>query len=372
MIELQQKMEAKSRYQPSKTVEALFTTAVVKIKADAEKAIAERKSVSETEVVSTEAAEAKAEESIIEQKAEPEVETEATLETNEKETESVEKTDASETESETELVPQKETTEALENEDEQKTETAKDEAEDIAKDETKDVAKDETKDGVENKAEDVDGTSEAVAEEKVEATDESHKSDTDEVSQNVQQVADSQKNQPREQLLAGSDLCAKDVMLKEVVWASSEDSVQQAITKIQQRNSEYLMIGRDEVLEGIISNTDIMGALSPYLRPAFAKWRRELDDATLKIRLKWIMSKPVRTIKSEASLVEIVENMCRFSQRAFPVVDEQDKVQGLVTVFDIFSALGNPTDISMTDRVPKAHLFEQFDLGIDKKEQDAK
>ncbi len=352
MIELQRKMEAKSRYQPSETVEALFTTAVVKIKAGSEKAIVERKSVSETEVVLTEAAEAKTEESIIEQKAEPEVEKEATLETNEKETESVEKTDTNETELETELVSQKETTEALENEDEQKTETAKDEAE--------------------TKAEDADVTSEDVAEEKVEATDESHESETGEVFQNVQQVADSQPNQPKEQLLAGSDLCAKDVMLNEVVWASSEDSVQQAVTKMQQSNSEYLMIGRDGVLEGIVSNTDIMGALSPYLRSAFAKWRRELDDATLKIRLKWIMSKPVRTIKSEASLVEVVENMCRFGQRAFPVVDEQDKVQGLVTVFGIFSALGSPADISKMDKAPKAHLFEQFDLGIDKKKQDAK
>ena len=33
-------MKAKSPYQLSKTVEALFTTAVVKIKADADKAIA--------------------------------------------------------------------------------------------------------------------------------------------------------------------------------------------------------------------------------------------------------------------------------------------------------------------------------------------
>jgi len=43
MNELQCKMKAKSRYQPSKAVEALFTTAVVKIKADADEAIAKQR-----------------------------------------------------------------------------------------------------------------------------------------------------------------------------------------------------------------------------------------------------------------------------------------------------------------------------------------
>jgi len=44
--------------------------------------------------------------------------------------------------------------------------------------------------------------------------------------------------------------------------------------------------------------------------------------------------------------------MCQFGQRAFPVVDEQGKVQGLVTVFCVFQALLNSNpDISITGKV---------------------
>jgi CBS-domain-containing membrane protein len=136
-----------------------------------------------------------------------------------------------------------------------------------------------------------------------------------------------------------SAICAKDIMQKDVPWGSPEDSVQQTITKMQQHNANYIMIGQNDVLEGIVSKSDLKGATSPYLRPEFAKWRRPLDDATLQIKVRWIMSKPVHTIKEETSFAAIMENMCQSSVRCLPVVDQQGKVQGIVTVFDIFEVL---------------------------------
>jgi CBS domain-containing protein len=349
MSELQRTMEAKGRYQPSKTVEALFTTAVIKIKANAERAVARSKAVPEMEVASTEdSVEAKTEEFADEQKAETQVDGEVMIEANETETESVEKTDAGESKSQAEPVSEKETKEASESEEEQESEVA------------------------ENKSEDVDKTFESEAEKEDEISAESQDLATGEVSESNQQMDDSDSNHPGEQLLASTDLCAKDVMIKEIAWASPEESVQQAITKMQNSNSSYLMVGKENALEGIVSNSNIMGALSPYLRPEFAKWRRQLDDATLKIKIKWIMSRPVNTVKLETSFAEIIENMCRFGKRAFPVVDEQDKVLGLVTVFDIFRVLSNSTDVSTMDEVSETHSFAQFDLGIDKEVKDAK
>jgi CBS domain-containing protein len=142
------------------------------------------------------------------------------------------------------------------------------------------------------------------------------------------------------------DVCAKDIMQKEVVWGKPDDSVQQALSKIQQHNTEYIMIGKEQVPEGIISKSDLAGALSPYLRNIFAKWRRPLDDATLQIKIKWIMSKPTCTISPETSLAKIMENMCQMDKKCLPVVDEQGKVRGLVTVFDILRAF-------LKDSLPK-------------------
>jgi len=128
---------------------------------------------------------------------------------------------------------------------------------------------------------------------------------------------------------------AKDIMVPEVVWCDPEDAVQDVIAKMQQHNTGYVLVGRDGVLEGLVSNSNILGAVSPYLRPMFAKWHRPEDDATLEIKIKWMMSRPVRTVTPDATLASMVESMRRFGGRCLPVVDREAKVRGIVTVFDI-------------------------------------
>ncbi|MGB2865957.1 MAG: CBS domain-containing protein [Sedimentisphaerales bacterium] len=135
------------------------------------------------------------------------------------------------------------------------------------------------------------------------------------------------------------EIHANDIMQNKVTWASPDDSLQQAFAKMQQTDAGYIMIGRNGALEGIVSKSDITRAMSPYLLPIFAKWRRPLDDATLKIRIKWMMSRPVRTIKPETSLAAIMEYMSQFRGRCLPVTDEAGNVQGLVTTIDIFQTL---------------------------------
>ncbi len=140
-------------------------------------------------------------------------------------------------------------------------------------------------------------------------------------------------------------VCAKDIMQKDIIWTNPEDSVQHALAKIQKNDAGYLMIGRGQVLEGIVSKSNLTAALSPYLRSIFAKWRRPLDDATLQIRIKWIMSKTFNSIKPDTPLSEIMERMCLTDLRCLPVVDEQGKVQGLITVFDVLKVFLNQTSL---------------------------
>jgi len=177
----------------------------------------------------------------------------------------------------------------------------------------------------------------------------SDNSEMGEVSEAIKKLTQSSevlpdKSQPAENLTQSLNgnlfkMCANEIMQNQLTWANPEDSLQQAFAKMQQTDAGYIMIGLNGALEGIVSKSDITRAMSPYLMPIFAKWRRPLDDATLKIRIKWIMSRPVRTIKPETSLAAIMEHMSQFRGRCLPVTDEQGNVQGLVTVFDIFEAL---------------------------------
>ncbi len=161
------------------------------------------------------------------------------------------------------------------------------------------------------------------------------------VTKAILKMTQSRAGMPGEGPLVSLSLCARDIMQKEIIWGNIDDSVQLSLTRMQEAGADYMMVGKDGVLEGIISRSDITGVVSCYLRPIFAKWRRPLDDATLNIKIKWIMSRPVHTIKYDTSLAEIMENMNKLGRRCLPVVDEHGMVQGQVTVFDVFQALLN-------------------------------
>ena len=175
------------------------------------------------------------------------------------------------------------------------------------------------------------------------------------VSETIQRMTGSSADLPSGIDLASSEMCAKDIMQKEVLWGNVDDSVQQALTKMQQADAGYMMVGTEGSLEGIVSTFDIAAALSVYLKPMFAKWRRPIDDATLQIKIKWIMTRPVHTINPDASLTVIMENMRQSGLHCLPVADQQGKIAGLVTAFDIFEALLNASsDISTKGKTPQA------------------
>lgn len=142
--------------------------------------------------------------------------------------------------------------------------------------------------------------------------------------------------QPHGSLLS---VYAQDIMRTEIAWCSKEDSIEDALEQMQQQNTEYMLVGKNGIVEGIVSKSDLKGALSPYLQPQFAKWRRPLDDATLQIRIKWVMSKPVHTVGCETELMTILNEIRQLDVLCFPVIDEKHQVVGILTKAEILDAL---------------------------------
>ncbi len=193
------------------------------------------------------------------------------------------------------------------------------------------------------------------------------------ISGTIQRIVQAPADLPGEYPSTSLAIHAKDIMQKEVIWGNANDSIQQALTKMQQADVGYMMVGTEGQLDGIVSKSDITGAVSVYLRPIFAKWRRPIDDATLQIKIKWIMTRPVHTIMPETPLAQIMDNICRFGKRALPVVNQQGKVQGLVREFDIYQAfLSGSTNISYVGKTHQAPPLGQLDLSAGKEAQDAK
>jgi len=164
-------------------------------------------------------------------------------------------------------------------------------------------------------------------------------------------------------LLAGEKNCAidpgrncsmtqvKDVMHKQLVWADPESTVGQALRKMPP-DTDCILVGRSGILEGMLTPADLARAVSPYLRPEFVRWRRAQDDATLQIRVKWIMTRPVETISPNTLLPDVVERMYKLNRCVLPITDENGRVQGLVTTFDLLYAASQQSPTPGSDAAP--------------------
>lgn len=181
------------------------------------------------------------------------------------------------------------------------------------------------------------------------------------VAESISRMARSWAALPGEDAPAASlihELCAGDVMRKDVAWATPEATIEDLIATMQRHDTGYVLIGGETRLEGIVSKSDVRGALSPYLRSMFVKWRSPMDIATLQIKAKWAMNRPVRTVRPDATLAVVMQAMSEHGGRCMPVVDEKGKVLGLVTVFELFQALlaGGPATASAGHAAPAAPL----------------
>jgi len=132
---------------------------------------------------------------------------------------------------------------------------------------------------------------------------------------------------------------ARFFMNPKPLWLSPNDSIETARQRMQQNNTRYALIEEKDQLAGILSQGDVNAALSPYLRSPFEEYRRPLDEASLQIRIRWFMSRPVHTASPDTPLWKIMEIMCRHQIRAVPIQDTGGTVAGLVTVTEIFQTL---------------------------------
>lgn len=141
---------------------------------------------------------------------------------------------------------------------------------------------------------------------------------------------------------------AQIIMNTKPLWLSPNDSVETALQRMQQNAARYALIEEKDQMVGILSQSDLNAAISPYLRTPFEEYRRPLDDASLQIRIKWFMSRPVRTITPDTPLWKVMDTMYRHQIRALPVQDAAGSVIGLITVMEIFQALLQPAAAAQT------------------------
>lgn len=120
-----------------------------------------------------------------------------------------------------------------------------------------------------------------------------------------------------------TSLKAKDIMTGKVITIEEERSVFDAIEKMMKNDIECLPVVKDRTLKGIITFRDIITKVVYNLK----------DPKTTKV--KDIMSKNVITCSPDSTLLEVVKLMKNKRLRRIPVIDENSKLVGIISDFDL-------------------------------------
>jgi len=124
----------------------------------------------------------------------------------------------------------------------------------------------------------------------------------------------------------------REFMTSKVVCVELDDSLQVVKEIFDNTRFHHLLVIYAGKLQGVISDRDLLKALSPNIGSAA---ETERDSATLKKRAHQIMSRNLVTLLPDATIKDVVNVFtgCRIS--CIPIVDTSGNVEGIVSWRDL-------------------------------------
>jgi acetoin utilization protein AcuB len=131
-------------------------------------------------------------------------------------------------------------------------------------------------------------------------------------------------------------MLVKNWMSKEVITVDADDTMQNAIYILQEQNIKMLPVMDDANLVGIITDRDLKKA-SPS--DATTLDMHELLFLISKIKVRDLMKEPVFTARPDDTVEEAAALLLEKKISGLPVIDENNRLVGIITRSDIFRVL---------------------------------
>ncbi|MFB0981887.1 MAG: CBS domain-containing protein [Alteromonadaceae bacterium] len=127
------------------------------------------------------------------------------------------------------------------------------------------------------------------------------------------------------------------IMTKAFVSVSLDDNLLTIKNIFEYANFHHLLVVDNNQLSGVISDRDLLKALSPNIGTA-AELARDL--ATLNKKAHQIVNRKLATLTAGASIFDAIDIFNQTKMSCIPIVDEKNHPVGIVTWRDIMRTLG--------------------------------
>lgn len=126
------------------------------------------------------------------------------------------------------------------------------------------------------------------------------------------------------------------IMSKRVVSVKMDDTLASVKDIFENTRFHHLLVIEKGKLLGVISDRDYLKAISPNLGLASETPR---DTATLNKRVHQIMTRKLITTHPDSDVLDAVSLFNQHSISCLPVIDDDNKVVGILSWRDMFRAL---------------------------------
>jgi CBS domain-containing membrane protein len=127
-----------------------------------------------------------------------------------------------------------------------------------------------------------------------------------------------------------------DVMTPDPVAVRADDSLVDAAGRMQNMNIRHLpVVDGDRKVIGILSDRDLRSAVGYFM----AADEEEAPDRLARLRVGQAMTREVVTVRPQQSLRQLAGAMAGMKVGALPVVDDQARLVGILSVVDILRGL---------------------------------
>lgn len=128
------------------------------------------------------------------------------------------------------------------------------------------------------------------------------------------------------------------IMSKTVVTVEMDDSLRMVKEIFDNTRFHHLLVVESGKLFGVISDRDLLKALSPHIGTA---GETAMDAASLNKRVHQIMTRKPVVLRQNAGIFDAIEIFNNQNISCIPVVDDGCKPVGIISWRDILKALGS-------------------------------
>ncbi len=128
----------------------------------------------------------------------------------------------------------------------------------------------------------------------------------------------------------------EDIMTAEVVFVGMDDRLETVQELFETYKFHHLLIVEDNALMGIISDRDLLKAVSPFVATGAERMQ---DLSTLDKRVHLNMSRNPITAEKETTVQEAAKLLVENNISCLPILSSEKEVVGVVTWKDILKIL---------------------------------